>query len=74
MSGPSHHQLNGLSFALGCEEDGFLSGQEGTGGLVLQVQSDVLVEVSSSHLDKHLLVHPHMEDSRSRDEESAHQG
>lgn len=74
MSGPSHHQLNGLNIALCCEEDGFLSGQEGVGGLVLQVESDGLVEVRRSHLDKHLLVHPHVEDSRSRDEESAHQG
>lgn len=74
VSRPPHHQLNDVNVALCCEDNGFFSGQESVAGLVLQVESDSLVEVRCSHLDKHLLVHPHVEDSGSRDEEPAHHG
>lgn len=73
MSGPSHHQVNSSNIFLICEHNSFAVGQEGVGRFMLQVEGDGLVDMRCSHLDKHLLVHPHMEDSRSGDEESAHQ-
>lgn len=74
MEGASHHQLSGLNLPHLCERDNFLVGQEGVVGFMLQVESDGPVQMRRSHLNKHLLVHPHVEDSRSRDEESGVEG